>query len=280
MDTSRFGSIECNWKISSNADTTRSFIIRLATDTDPQLDYHASELNLAPVLNPLTLRVESKANLNQKDSMHTSNDSCSFLEYSSWFSPSSTLNRTMLLAAEEGVLLVQDYFDANEATASASLNVGPVWHFSPSNTPLVRNATDTETAWVMSKGAKVNLFVAIDIKSGSRSAVVDKQTVDVWSKADQQSAFGRVTLEKSSAGGGQVRAVSLLVPCKPTDIVDGHDRSFVTSIIQRSDGGEVAAMVSWPTSMCTGSSYCGTSLELRLGAQGGQQWNITRKKSE
>ena len=105
MDTSRFGSIKCNWKISSNADTTRSFIIRLATDTDPQLDYHASELNLAPVLNPLTLRGESKTNVNQKD---TSKDSCSFLEYSSWFSPSSTLNRTMLLAAEEGTtVLVQ-----------------------------------------------------------------------------------------------------------------------------------------------------------------------------
>ena len=119
--------------------------------------------------------------------------------------------------------------------------------------------------------------MAIDAEPLSLGVVVGVQRTGVWSKAVQQSAFGRVALEQSSAGGEQVRIVSLLVPCKPTDIVDGYERSFVTSIIQQSGGGEVSAMVSWPNSMCKGSSYCGTTLELLLGAQGGQQWSVIRK---
>lgn len=185
----------------------------------------------------------------------------------------------MVLAAEEGVLLVQDHFVAKEATTFTSLNVGPVWHFSPSNTPVVRQATGSESAWVMSQGARVDLFVGIDIKSASRPVTVGVQRVDVWGKNGQQSAFGRVTLEQSSSEGGRVWALSLLVPVKHSDVVNGHERSFVTSTTRSSDGEGVLMSVSWPLSMCQGSPYCGTRLEIRLGTQDGRQWNVTRTTS-
>lgn len=59
VDTKRFSTIRCEWKISSNADVTRTFIIRLATDSMAQIDFHASELNFAPRLLPGTPLLET-----------------------------------------------------------------------------------------------------------------------------------------------------------------------------------------------------------------------------
>ena len=270
VDTLQFSSIVCNWKISNNRDTTRTFIIRLTTDSNPQLDYHASELNFAPVLGERALLVETAA---------ASNDSIAFIPYSSWFAYDHSLNRTMLLAADEGVVLVQDSLDVGASAVSGgqALAAGPIWHFSPTVAPLTAAATTVEPGWAMSQGSDINLFVALDLcstpaaDSADEALEVGVQTVDVWSKDRQRTAYGRTALTSA----GRRCFVSLLVPNRASDLRGQGHRSFTTAVAKTESGG-VIATVSWPSKTCAGSAYCGTKLELVLGASGADDWSVKR----
>ena len=246
------------------------------------MDFHASELNLAPVLDAAALTVEVAGN-----------DSFAFLPYSSWFgSAASMLNRSIVLAANEGVLLVQDSFDVtdddiDDGRGKVLQQAGPVWHFSPTDTPLTSpTGGGGEPAWVMSQGAGVNLFVAVDLASPGSPGHFDVgvQTVDVWSKNSQQSAFGKATLDTP----GRYSFVSLLVPAVANHTArlsqehrsdaDGQRRNFVVSVAQHPSGSGVTASVSWPWETCSGASYCGRKVEMALGIQGDATWTVKRSR--
>ena len=148
----------------------------------------------------------------------------------------------------------------------------------------------------MGQGAGVNLCVtiALDSTTGAPADLqVGVQAVDVWSKKQQQTAYGRVRLDKP----GRYSFVSLLVPVRAADLPshgtttaqsagggDGKSlRSFNTSLTQQSGGGEegttVAASVEWRAALCVSSSeYCGTRLDITLGTQGGAQWSVKRTR--
>jgi hypothetical protein len=145
---------------------------------------------------------------------------------------------------------------------------------------------------VLSQGADVNLCVTIALGTDTGAAAdlqVGVQALDVWSKKQQQTAFGRTRLTQP----GRYSFVSLLVPVRAADLPPKHgataesggagkgQRSFVTSLSQHSaaSGGKdtVAASVEWRAALCvSGSEYCGTRLDITLGTQGGAHWGIER----
>lgn len=220
--------------------------------------------------------------------------------YTSWFDVSISLNRTMVLAADEGVLLVHDILDVGTAVAAAALQAGPVWHFSPTLPPVVsweHRSAAGNLSWAMSQGAPVNLFVAIDLARPDRGADdaipingagqfrMGVQTLDVWSKRAQRSAFGSAVLDCA----GRWSFVSVLVPSRAVDTPasplgnsgdDDTSRSFDVAAKQTKDGAHVSVTVSWPLSRCaSNATYCGSRLQMIIDADSGA-WSVTRNKLE
>ena len=149
----------------------------------------------------------------------------------------------------------------------------------------MRSAQGTaEPPWVLSVGAAVNLCVSFQLHHPNATAGdagdaapllhVDVQTVDVWEKNSQQTAFGSTLL----ATPGRYSFLSLLVPVRATDLPSsGAGRSFVSTIKHTAQG--VQASVTWAAPRCSsGAAYCGTKLELSLGDQGQGQWLVKRTK--
>ena len=111
------------------------------------------------------------------------------------------------------------------------------------------------------------------------------QTLDVWEKKQQQTAYAKVKL----SAPGRYSFLSLLVPVRASDLPAppqrptrpgfGSERSFTTSVSQSSSptGGAVSATVMWNRTLCVSASkYCGTQLDIKLGAQGGASWSVER----
>ena len=118
---------------------------------------------------------------------------------------------------------------------------------------------------------QVNVFVGFSLATSNSPDPVDVktgfQTVDVWSKTNQQTAYAQTALT-----AGMYSFVSLLVPVKMTDLPDNvKQQSFTTALTQSAHGG-VTASVSWDH--CTGSSYCDTTLQLTLHGNG--TWAASR----
>lgn len=288
-----FQELHVDWEISRNSDVTRTFILRVASSPNA-VDYHASELNLAPTLRTAT--VDTKGD-----------DSAALLSYTEWFSYDVTLNRTMVLAGPEGVMLVRDVLDVGPTTAQAGMQAGPIWHFGPVAQPVSGNSRSSggvgadSSKWILSQNASINLCVVFSHScpgcsrraGGGATAGPDPsdlhvgfQTADVWSKPGQQSAYANTTLT-----AGRHSFVSLLVPVRVSDLPpqtyasvagDQPPRSFETQLTQTAGG--VVASVSWPRSLCTtGSPYCGTTMQIALndGAlsppSGATAWVVTRR---
>ena len=265
FDAALFPELHIDWRISRNDDVTRTFILRL--DSQPNaVDYHASELNLAPALRSATADSKPVA------TGAISQDSFASLHYSSWFAYDMQLNRSLLLAGSEGVLLVSDVLDVGQETAAKAMQAGPIWHFGPVAEPI----TSATEGWVASQNASVNLCVAFDMRHTHRGNVtsaplhVGYQTVDVWSKPGQRTAFASTPLK----GAGTYSFVSLLVPINGSDLPANTKRSFKTNITQTEDG--LSATVTWDESSCVGhNDYCGKQLDLHIGA-GGSSWEVQR----
>ena len=294
-----FQELHVDWKISRNSDVTRTFILRLAS-SPYAVDYHASELNLAPILQNATVDTAG-------------DDSAALLSYTDWFSYDVHLNRTMVLAGPEGVLLVRDVLDVGPAAAQAGMQAGPIWHFGPIAQPVAGSDSRAgasknngalgavSSKWILSQNASINLCIVFSHscpgcsgRSGGGATTgpdssdlhVGFQTADVWSKPGQQSAYANTTLT-----AGRHSFVSLLVPVRVSDIPpqthagvagDQPRRSFVTELTQSASG--VVALVSWPRNLCaTGTPYCGTTVEIALndGAlsppSGATAWVVTRR---
>eukprot|EP01052_Picozoa_sp_SAG31_P025078 SAG31_NODE_2176_length_6256_cov_1.835797_3_plen_873_part_00 len=260
FDVASYPELHVDWKISRNNDVTRTFILRLLSVPNA-VDFHASELNLAPSLVNATV-------LTKKD------DSIAKMQYNSWFSFDVELNRTVLLAGAEGVLLVRDEVNVGAAAAQRKMRAGPVWHFGPVATPVQGDD------WVLSQNASVNLCVSFGYNGPDLStANVGFQTVDVWSKERQQSAFATAMLSV-----GRQEHVSLLVPVRVDDLPGQLDRqptdnldllrSFESSI--SFSNGCAMATVSWPLSRCVGSSYCGTKLQMTIDHAAIDLWAVVR----
>ena len=80
-------------------------------------------------------------------------DSMVTMQYSCWFYCGISHNRSLLLAAPEGVLLVRDTV-AVEDSLQQQLQAGPVWHFGPAATPLQGRGRGG-LSWVQSQNASV-----------------------------------------------------------------------------------------------------------------------------
>jgi hypothetical protein len=256
FSAAEFPEIHCDWRISRNSDVTRTFILRVAS-TPNAVDYHASELNLAPTL--VSATVETQAD-----------DSLGRMQLTDWFSYDVQINRTMLLAGAEGVLLVRDVVDVGP-TAAQGVQAGPIWHFGPVATPVLGgDKTLSGHQWVLSQNASVNLCVAFSLHSlqePSAVLTVGAQRVDVWSKPGQQSAFGNTTLT-----AGRHSFASLLVPVRSSDLPPAVLRSFATTLAQTADG--VTATVSWERAKCSASDFCGTALDITLTDS---NWSVHRR---
>ncbi len=271
-----FPEIHVDWRISSNSDVTRTFILRVASSPNA-VDYHASELNLAPILQSATVDT-------------TGDDAVAQLAYTQWFGYDMSLNRSMILAGPEGVLLVRDVLDIGTAAVETGMQAGPIWHFGPVAQPVVggsdargalSSSGGSSDKWVLSQNASVNLCVVFNYKhdagrSDGRVPMIPAtsdlqvgfQTADVWSKSGQQSAYANTKL----LSAGRHSFVSLLVPVRVSDLPSQHTygftedrmlRSFETDLVQTATG--VVATVRWPRSMCVSSStYCGTTVEIAL----------------
>ena len=126
-------------------------------------------------------------------------------------------------------------------------------------------------AWILSQNASVNICVQFNLWQGDsaegRPLGANYQTVDVWSKKSQRTAFANATLVP-----GFQSFVSLLVPVKVSDLSPTGLRSFQSTVSQSNEG--VEATVSWDTSLCIGSEYCGTLLRLQVKHNG--SWSVLR----
>ena len=170
-----FPEIHIDWRISSNSDVTRTFILRVASSPNA-VDYHASELNLAPTLR--SAKVETSAD-------GDGDDSFAHLGYTSWFSYDVALNRSMVLAGPEGALLVKDVLDvgATNAQGEAGMQAGPIWHFGPVAQPVLGSDSVSRSSssdgggggsggggsnkWVLSQNASVNVCVVFSYRYDS-----------------------------------------------------------------------------------------------------------------
>jgi hypothetical protein len=141
------------------------------------------------------------------------------MAYSEWFSPDSSATRTIVLTGAEGVLVVRDVLVPGAGLDGSQ--TGPVWHFSPANTPVVSN-TPLDEAMVMGQGASLNAMIRFDVAAfpagkgcGAGKALalyhpwsVGFQNYDAWDKPGQKSGYARTT-----AAAGLVHTfVSVLVP--------------------------------------------------------------------
>jgi hypothetical protein len=158
-------------------------------------------------------------------------------------------------------------------SAAHGVQAGPIWHFGPVATPVTgwENTTLGSHSWVVSQNASVNLCVGFSLHSPGAPAApqlsVGFQTVDVWQKPGQQTAYGNTTLT-----AGVHSFVSLLVPVQVSDLSAGDLRSFDSTIAQTDVG--VTATVSWGKTQCKSSGFCGTAIDVVLT---GNTWSVKRR---
>jgi hypothetical protein len=272
FDAAVFPELHVDWRFSRTFKDTRSFIVRLQSSPN-SVDFHAAVLNLAPALTSAAVdtAVAVKAN-----GAHAGNDSLATMRFSNWFSFDIKLNRTMLLAGPEGVLLVRDTITIGASTATEShFRAGPIWHFGPVAQPIV-NVTGNQP-WVMSQNASVNLCVIFSSMSPSTGTASDLhvgvQTAAVWGKDQQRTTFASRILNEA----GVYTFVSLLVPVHASDLDRSSLRSF-DATIDESERSGTTATVAWAKDRCRRSGiWCGTQLKMTLPRDGSANtWNIAR----
>jgi hypothetical protein len=193
-----------------------------------QVDYHASELQLLP-------RLQHAVGESSPDP--ASGDCYGEMVYTDWYANGVPHSRRMVLAADEGVLVVWDTMAPNEALGAQ--RGGPIWHFGPEIDPVV--TTTMGRLAVQSSGADVNLLVRYDFalygtdggrlrgtdlrygsdakrdngtsgrgeaRKRSQTCQVGFQTAGVWPHREQRTAFCVVDMLPRA----QHSFVSVLVP--------------------------------------------------------------------
>ena len=203
-----FPTISFFWRLSSNHHVARAVILRTVS-SPTSVDYHASELNLQPTLDNVSA-----------DGNPAGDAFASMVYGQGWFSFDTSFARQVVLLSAERILVVWDRLTPGDQLAGHQ--GGPVWHFGPTDPPIV--AGDT----VLSQGARVNVAATIislapraspeapgfsaEIQSPGASFEVGVQSTDVWGKNGQKSAYGRVLL----TGGRKVDVISVLIPVPNT----------------------------------------------------------------
>ena len=192
FDCREYPRITFHWKLSNNDEQARPIILRVHSG-DQSLDYHAQATQLDPTL--ISAKTEERDGL-QRGTLH----------YSGWFTPDTTLCRQMALTST-GVLIVRDTLVPGEA--ARGMVAGPLWHMASTNTPLAG------PNWFNSVGGKIELFTWF---APVASRTFGTQTVNVWSKDNQQTVFARQPLQP----GHPVSFISALIP---------HDRSTTAAAL-------------------------------------------------
>ena len=91
------------------------------------------------------------------------------MQYDGWFHYDTALNRSILLAGPEGVLLVEDRLAVGQSAIGAQ--AGPIWHLTPVAPPVVgHDATGTGAGWVLGQNASVNLCVSFGLRAPATTA--------------------------------------------------------------------------------------------------------------
>lgn len=204
FDVRQYPQLKLRWKLSNNDERSRPLIVRAG------VDYHAHAIQLEPEL--VDVQVEQRGD-----------DQFGSMTFHGWFTPGTTLCRQLVLT-RSGVLIVRDVLTPGPSAAGSSKAImvgGPIWHLGPTTPP------EAGAHWFNSAGGPQSLLVAFSQAPGRSFG---SQTVDVWSKRNQQTVYAKQAL----APDEPICFVTVLVPHQQHDAAALAEKIQIAGDLDRS----------------------------------------------